>query len=258
MPDVQYDKYDPENDEAWRKILAHQHWTPLALLPTEPRCQVCRVPFAGVGGVIGKLMGFKPWKKNPSLCNRCTTSMPAGGIEIDTVVLFADIRGSTRLAEELGHIKFAKLLNHFYKVSTMALVPRRALIDKMIGDEVMALFFPLAGAAYRRASVEAAIELHRAVSSTEWGDVTPGVGIGLYAGDAWVGRISETDENEFTALGDTVNVAARLQAEAAPGQLVLSEELYELAEDLLPNAEQKTLTVRGRSEPVAVRVASIS
>ena len=250
-------KYDPENDAEWRKILQESHWTPLAWLPTEPRCQVCRVPFAGVGGVIGRLMGFKPWNKNPSMCNRCTTSMPEGGIEIDTVVLFADIRGSTRLAEELGHLQYANLLNRYYKVSTMSLVPRKAVIDKMIGDEVMALFFPLAGPEYRRTAVEAAIDLLKAVASAEWPGETPGVGVGLYAGDAWVGRISETDANEFTALGDTVNVAARLQSEAGPGQLVLGEELYAPVEDLLPGAEQKTLTVKGRTEPVQVRVASI-
>jgi adenylate cyclase len=211
--------------------------------------------FAGVGGVIGRLMGFKPWNKNPSMCNRCTTSMTEGAIEIDTVVLFADMRGSTRLAEELGHLQLASLLNRYYKVSTMSLVPRKAVIDKMIGDEVMALFLPLAGPEYRRTAVEAAIDLLRVVDSAEWPGQKPGVGVGLYAGNAWVGRISETDANEFTALGDTVNVAARLQSEAAPGQLVLGEELFALAADLLPNAEEKTLTVRGRSEPVAVRVA---
>lgn len=251
-------KPDPDNDRYWQILLAHEHRTPFSILPTDPRCQICRIPFAGIGGVIGRVVGFKRWNKNPSLCNRCVDSMPSGGIEIDTAVLFADIRGSTALGEQLGPAEFANLLNRYYKTATDVLVPRKAVIDKMIGDEVMALFLPLAGAAYRRVAVESAVALQHAVRRAEWPGETPGIGIGVYAGVAFVGRIGEDEGNDFTALGDTVNVAAHLQSEAGPGEIVLSEDLFTIASDILQNTEHRTITIRGRQQPVNVRVAPIT
>jgi len=243
-----------EHAAEWEQILAHVHSTPLALLPTDPRCQICRVPFAGFGGVIGRVMGFKRWNKNPSLCNRCVSSMPPGGIEIDTAVLFADIRGSTGIAERLGAAQFARMLDRFYRVCTDVLVPRRAVIDKMIGDEVMALYLPLAGDEYKRTAVEAALDLQRTILRTQWAGDEPPVGIGLYAGTAFVGNIGEVGVDDFTAIGDTVNVAARLQAEAGPGQVVIGEGLCQIAADLVPEGVSRMLEVRGRTAPVEVRV----
>ena len=249
---------NPNDVKEWQNILAHEHRTPFSILPTDPRCQICRIPFAGVGGVIGRVMGFKRWNKNPSLCNRCIDSMPAGGIEIDTAVLFADIRGSTALAEQLGPAAFASLLRQYYKVAIDVLAPRRAVIDKMIGDEVMALFLPLAGKEYHRVAVESAIALQQAVNLATWPGATPSIGIGIYAGVAFVGKIGEDDANDFTALGDTVNVAARLQSEAGAGEIVLSEELFSVTSDLFQETEHRTITVRGRQQPVDVRVAPIA
>lgn len=239
-------------------MLGHEHRTVFSGLPTDPRCQICRIPFAGVGGLVGRAIGFKRWNKNPSLCNRCVAGMPDGGIEIDTAVLFADIRGSTALGEQLGPSKFAELLLHYYKVATDALVPKRAIIDKMIGDEVMALFLPLAGDNYRRVAVESAVALQLAVNNAEWPGEKPGVGIGVYAGDAYIGRINEADHSDFTALGDTVNVAARLQSEAGPGEVVIGEELYDSVADIFQGAESRMLNVKGRQQPVEVRVASFA
>ena len=250
-------KSDAELTKKWIAILGHEHRTIFSGLPTDPRCQVCRIPFSGVGGIIGRVMGFKPWNKNPTLCNRCMNSMPSGGGEIDTAILFADIRGSTALGEKLGSLEFANLLKQYYKIAVDVLVPKRAVIDKMIGDEVMALFLPLAGTDYRRVAVESAIELQQAVARADWPGDTPKVGIGINAGEAFIGRIGGTDKTDFTALGDTVNVAARLQSEAGPGELVLNEELFTESSDLIENAEPRTISVRGRQEPVEVRVARI-
>lgn len=254
MPEQQT---DAELTKKWQAILGHEHRTIFSGLPTDPRCQVCRIPFAGVGGLVGRAMGFKPWKKNPTLCNRCMDSMPSGGIEIDTAVFFADIRGSTALGEKLGSLEFANLLKQYYEIAIDVLVPRRAVIDKMIGDEVMALFLPLAGTDYRRVAVESAVALQHAVASASWPGDMPKIGIGINAGEAFIGRIGGTDKTDFTALGDTVNVAARLQSEAGPGELVLNEGLFTESSDLVENAEKRTISVRGRQEPVEVRVAQI-
>jgi adenylate cyclase len=248
---------ESENDERWRDFLGQEHETIFSILPTDPRCQVCRIPFAGFGGVIGRILGFKRWNKNPSLCNRCLTSMPRGGIEIDTAVLFADIRGSTAIAEQLGPANFAKILHQYYKVATDVLVPRRAVIDKMIGDEVMALFLPLAGESYRRVAVESAIAIQHAVASAEWPGSKPRVGIGVYAGIAHIGRVGIEESDDFTALGDTVNVAARLQSVAGPGEVVVGGDLSEVASDLLANSSSQSVEIRGRQQPVNVQIIQV-
>ena len=177
---------------------------------------------------------------------------------MDLSVLFADIRGSTRLGERLGPTEFAALLNDFYQVATSVLAPNKAIIDKMIGDEVMALFVPLAGPDYRRKSVESAVQIMNAIYEREWLVGSLEVGIGVHAGTAYVGRVGETDAQDFTALGDTVNVAARLQAEARGGEIALSEDLYSLASDILPSAKKKRLIVRGREQPINARIAPIA
>ena len=142
-------------------------------------------------------------------------------------MLFADVRGSTALAESMGPREFAMLLNRFYQAATNGLSAHDAVIDKMIGDEVMAIFFlGAAGQAYRRSSVLAA---EAVISSLGYGSASEPwlpVGIGVHAGPAYVGKVGSGNVNDFTALGDTINVAARLQAEAAAGEIVISEPVY--------------------------------
>lgn len=181
--------------------------------------------------------------------------MPPGGAEIDIAVLFADVRGSTTMGERMGASAFAALLNRFYRVATHVLLAHSGIIDKMIGDEVMALFIPLmSGQEYRRNAVSAAEELAREVRQEDKGEASLPVGIGVHAGLAFVGKVGTSGVNDFTALGDTVNIGARLQAEAKAGEIVLSEVLYQDVAGRYPNLEQRTLTLRGRDEPISVRV----
>src|SRR5690606_31282486 len=94
------------------------------------------------GGHVCRAMGFRPSRKNPLLCSLCCEKLPPGGAEIETAILFADVRGSTALAERLGPAEYAATLNRFYRVATEALMRHEATIDKLIGDEVMAFFVP--------------------------------------------------------------------------------------------------------------------
>src|SRR6201998_54495 len=127
-------------------------------LPADPRCKVCNNPFGGVAGHVLAVAGFSPSRKNPNLCTRCCDALPAGGAEVDVAVLFANVRGSTALAERAGAKDFAALLNRFYLAATRALLGYDAVIDKLIGDEVMAFFVPgISGAEYRRRAVEAGL-----------------------------------------------------------------------------------------------------
>ncbi len=221
------------------------------LMPHDPRCKLCRNPFAGVGGRVCALMGRRPSRKNPNLCQSCFDHLPSGGIELDIAVLFADVRGSTGLGEQRSPSEFAARLNDFYATATDVLVHHDALIDKLIGDEIMALFIPgLAGPAYRSRAVAAAFELAAAV-----GDLP--VGVAANAGIAFVGNVGSGTVMDFTALGDAINVGARLQGLAGPGEVVLSAELYELARARYPAARVESVEVRGRAEPVDVAVLRV-
>ena len=181
--------------------------------------------------------------------------MPPGGAEIDIAVLFADVRGSTGLGERLGASAFAALLNRFYKTATDVLLAHNAHIDKMIGDEVMALFYPSAcGPGYRSIAVHTAEAMLRAVGFEGKGQPWLPLGVGVHAGPAFVGKIGSSGVHDFTALGDTVNTAARLQALARAGEVVMSEEVYNSVASDYPQLEQRTLTLRGREEQVIVRV----
>jgi adenylate cyclase len=169
-------------------------------------------------------------------------------------VLFADVRGSTALCERIGPGSFAELLNHFYRVATGVLISHDAIIDKLIGDEVMALFVPgIAGPTYRRRAAMAGADLVAALSK----DPALPVGAAVTAGVAYVGNVGVDRVVDFTALGDPVNTAARLQAEAGPGELLIAEEVYRDLGDLFPGADHRELSVRGRAAPVGVGVVRV-
>jgi adenylate cyclase len=252
----------PAESSEWRRILVDGHREMVMArrvwrhVPSAPRCKVCSSPFGGIGGRLVRLGGWTPSRKNPNVCSRCCDQMPAGGAEIDVAVLFADVRGSTALGERSGATEFAELLNRFYAAATAVILRHDGLIDKLIGDEAMALFIPgVAGPDYRRRALDAATELLAAVGYGEPGGAWLPVGVGLNAGEAFVGNVGSAVV-DFTALGDAVNVAARLQGSAGPGQLVVSADLLERLDERLPCAERRQIDAHGRDEPVPVLIAS--
>jgi adenylate cyclase len=246
-------------EEKWRKLLieGHRPFRVVRLMfgriPSPPRCKMCLNPFGGIGGRLFRMAGHGPSRKNPNLCAACCEELPPGGAEVDIAVLFADVRGSTGLAEHADVASFAALMNRFYKAATAVLVAHDALIDKLIGDEVMGLFIPgITGPSYRRSAVEAGVDLLRAVGyGTEAGPWLA-MGVGVNAGVAYVGNVGGDGVLDFTALGDPVNVASRLQAAAAPGEIVVSESVDEGLAELLPGCARRTVALRGHHEPVAV------
>jgi adenylate cyclase len=217
-------------------------------LPHDPRCKLCQSPFSGVGGKLVGLMGRKPSRKNPNLCQACFDQLPSGGIEIDIGVVFADVRGSTAMGEQSTATAFAERLNRFYATATEVLIHHDGIVDKLIGDEVMALFISgLAGPDYRRKAALAAVDLAAAMHDLP-------VGVAANAGIAFVGNVGSGMVMDFTALGDAVNVGARLQSHASPGEVVLVADLYALVAADHPAARSERVEVRGRDEPVDVAV----
>ena len=174
-------------------------------------------------------------------------------------ILFADVRGYTALAEKEAPEEIARLLNRFYAVATNQLASRDALIDKLVGDEVMALFLTgLTGPGCFRKMASAAEGLLRGVGhGSSEGPWLP-LGIGMDFGLAFVGNVGAGEVKDFTALGDVVNTAARLQAEAKPGQIVMSERVYQEVVERYPDVPLVELQLKGKSEPVAARVVEIA
>ncbi|HTD22493.1 MAG TPA: adenylate/guanylate cyclase domain-containing protein [Terriglobales bacterium] len=251
-----------ESEARWRKLLTQGHrglrFTHLLFryMPSPPRCKVCHNPFGGWGGKFAGLFGFKASRKNPNLCTRCCDALPPGGAEVDVAVLFADVRGSTQLGERLSPDAFATLLNRFYRTATEVLIRRDAIVDKLIGDAVMALFLPgVCGPAYKRRAAESALALLHAVGYGMPGDAAPWMPIGaaVNSGLAYVGNVGGEGVVDFTALGDTVNTAARMASSAAAGEVLVNEAVYaEVAGDF-PGVEQRSLVVRGKQAALTVR-----
>lgn len=253
-----------EPEQGWRELLQDGNGAFRTMrrvfgrIPSDPHCKVCMNPFGGVAGSAFRVIGHGPSRKNPNVCKACFEATPPGGAEVDVGILFADVRGSTGLGERSDPGDYAKLMNRFYKAATAVLVGHDALIDKLIGDEVMALFIPgVAGPNYRRRAVGAGLDLLRAVGYGSADGPWLSLGIGVHAGVAYVGNVGGDDGVvDFTALGDPVNVAARLQSVAAGGELVVSEDLCPQLSELMPDAERRTVELKGHTEAVRVLVHS--
>jgi adenylate cyclase len=230
------------------------------LLAANPRCTLCNAPFGGLGALLMRPLGKRPAAKNPRLCADCLTKTPVGGAEIELSLLFADVRGSTTLAEGIRPAEFMKLMNRFYVAATDVLVPADALVDKFVGDEVMALFVPgFAGPDHARRAIQAAQELLRATGHADPDGPWLPAGVGVHTGVAFVGAVgSEGSVTDITALGDAVNSAARLASAAAAGEVLISEASAEAARLAGNDLERRDLALKGRTEPLRVRVLRVA
>jgi adenylate cyclase len=253
-------------DEMWFKLLTEgnqriRRYRPIyGWMPSNPRCVHCHRPFAGIGGALLRtLQGVHKSDKNPRYCAGCYsfTSQFPGGAEIELTMLFVDVRGSTTIAENMDTLEFSRLMNRFYEAAINILVHADAFIDKLVGDEVTALFLPgWAGADHARKAVNAGQALLRATGHGDVGGPWVPVGVGVHTGTAWVGSIvgASGEAADFTALGDNVNIAARLASQAAQGEVIASEAALNAARIETEGLEKRDLELKGKSELVSVRV----
>jgi adenylate cyclase len=229
-----------------------------ARLPSNPRCRMCKVPFEGLGGQLVRLFGKRPSNINPHYCNECEyfARTHIGGAEIKLSMLFADIRGSTGLAEYMQPAKFRALIDRFYATATDVLARSEALIDKLAGDQVSGYFTPgFVGPEYPRVAVKTAQKLLQATGHNNPEGPWIPVGIGVHTGLAFLGSVGTQDGViDVTALGDSVNVAARLASNAGPGEILVSQETYVDAELDLGEPRQRQLDLKGRTQAVTVYV----
>src|SRR5262249_22614574 len=200
---------------------------------SDPRCRFCLVPFGG----LGKLLGIKPSRKNPDFCTDCIEGAPVGTYEREVGVLFADIRGFTEWAEKRSPVEVTERLTRFYALASRVLTRDDAFVE-FIGDQVMALYltdFPSLGQRTSEVMIAAAEKLLHAIDHERTEDVLR-VGVGIHIGVASVGNVSQGKTKNFTAVGDVVNTAARLQSSALAGQIVVSDEIYARAAGHCPQA----------------------
>src|SRR5215216_5456544 len=197
-------------------------------IPSPPRCKLCSAPFAGVGGLIMRPAGFKQSPGNPALCTKCVNELRKrgmSGVEIPVTLLFSDVRGSTAMGERLRPTEFHEFLDRFYRLASDAVLAHDGLVDKVVGDEIVALFFGgISGPDHPGAAVAAAVELAERAARA---DATPSgsipVGTAVHTGEAFVGATGPAGTVEdFTALGDVVNTTARLASAAQRGEVIVS------------------------------------
>jgi adenylate cyclase len=166
---------------------------------------------------------------------------------VDIAVLFADVRGSTALGQRGAAADFAALLNRFYTTATQTLLRYDAVIDKLIGDEIMAFFVRgISGPQYRRHAVLAGMDLLKAVGGGSDEGSWLELGVAVNAGVAYVGNVGGSVV-DFTALGDPVNVAARMQQHAGGGELLVASGV---ADELMAKTPRRALNLRGHKQPI--------
>ena len=255
----------PPESELWRRLLLGTDPSVVRLrrrhrrIPSPPRCKMCAAPFGPPGGWVLRYFGHARWAKNPKYCEGCFRVLRAnhGGAEVDCSLVFADVRGSTALAERMRPTEFRALMGRFYDGAFAALIDFNAIVDKFVGDEVIAIFIPAySGREHARHALDAA---RRLLEITGHG-LTDGpwipIGIGVHSGVAFVGSVGQGPDTELTAMGDAVNVTARLASQAGPGEILVTAEAAALAGGTV-GREHRSLQLRGKSGPTDVVVVTV-
>jgi adenylate cyclase len=269
MPDVKMSDKEVAAEKVWRSYLTTGYPPPdvkmkwfekkflrpiIKRLPHDPRCRVCYYPFEGAGGRMAKVfLGLDRAKMNPQMCNVCETFAAdhQGGAEIELSMLFADVRGSTTLAEGMSPRAFSQLIDRFYSATTHVLYRANAWVEKIIGDEVTGLFFPgFSGQEHAKVAVQSAMDILDATGHADEDGPWIPVGVGVHTGMAYVGAVTtEGGVVDITALGDAVNTAARLASLAGSGEIVISEEVRQATGIDTQGLTSRSETLKGRSQP---------
>lgn len=257
-----------KHDEMWHQILTGELPDLVTgrrffkAIPSNPRCKICNAPFKGLGGQFVKVAFHKqPSKVNPHYCSTCYDMLQQhpGGTEIEMTLLFADIRGSTRMAEKMGTAAFSRLINRFYVAATEVFSNTDAWIERLVGDQVIGLYLPaMAGPQHARKAIGAAQDLLRALGYGSPDGAWLPLGVGVHTATAFMGSVGAEDGlRDITVLGDAPNTTARLSSVAAAGEILISEAACAHCGMDASDLEARTLQLKGRVEPINVRVMTV-
>ena len=216
------------------------------------QCGICGTLLSGAGSAVYRVFGIKRSPRNPNICTRCSTHVEEGRV-VEITVLFADLSSFTELTQELGAEKTHQVVDSYLRMATDVLVKHGAFIDKYVGDAVMALFnVPIRQSDHARRAIIAATELE--IGLKELGsrlDPPLQASVGIATGHARVGRLGSDDAKDYTAIGDAVNLAARLQGKAGAGEILIAQESYAKHAADFPEARAENFVLKGFREPVA-------
>lgn len=245
--------------------------------PQSYLCKGCwtqlRMPIVlrGPLAVPFRLVGLRPSRMNPNLCTLCETMfsrvMRTQQKVVPATILFADVRGYTSLSEVLDHTETARLLSGFYEQCARAVWEHDGIVNKLIGDAALAIFnWPIVREDHVEQAVLAAVALQEAWDRRQTAadaaaaaaSVPPvQVGVGLHTGLVSVGEFGEFCR-DYTVIGPVVNVAARLQGAAAPGEVLMSDDVYQHVAAHYPDAVARICHLKGVEQPVRAYAVSLA
>ena len=220
-------------EEEWHDFLSgtHPHLqdkSPLRFIPSNPRCKLCKAPFGRPGGLLLRRYGFAPWAKNPKICGRCFKGLqehasmcpgdPDGsevrGAEVELSMLFADVRGSSKIARQQSALEFTQLMDRFYPDhAARAVEAARALFEATGYGSAEGPWVPL--------------------------------GAGVHSGSAFVGVVGAQDGRDFTALGDPMNIAAHLASQAEAGEILVTQSIVDRTQLVEADLEARHVSLKG-------------
>src|ERR671924_1563040 len=244
------------HEEVWERILTgndpglQRIRLILGALPSPPRCKLCNAPFRGPGGALMRALSYGPSPLNRRLCKWCIRAVHKhpGGAEVEISLLFADVRGSTAIAERMPAEEFSRLMARFYGAAAGVIDEWDGIVDKFVGDSAVTLFIPgFAGNDHAAQAIGAARALLEQTGNDGPKPWIP-VGVGVHTGRSFVGSVGEGDARDFTALGDAVNATARLTGLAGAGEILVSADAATAAGLETAGLERRTLELRGRDQ----------
>ncbi|SFT64077.1 adenylate cyclase [Mesorhizobium sp. YR577] len=223
------------------------------------------IPIRGPLALPFRVCGITQSKMNPNICTICERSFryvkKQRQISVSATILFADIRGYTDLSERMDPVVLGEIVSVFQDQCAQAIWAHDGIVNKQMGDGLMAIFnFPIKTERHAEAAVTAAIDIQRrctsalaALASHRGEADTVGVGVGVHTGQVEIGEFS-TLRSDFTAIGGVVNLTARLEAQAAAGEILVSPEAAVQAPNLLAGTATRALTLKGIALPVLAHV----
>lgn len=215
------------------------------------------VPLRGVASVPFRAFGIRPSRMNPNTCTVCemmfTRVMRTWKIMIDATVLFADLRGYTSLSQSQSSDAISGLLDSFYDECANAIWEHDGLLNKTIGDAVMAVFnFPIRNVDHARQAVLAARAIQRRwqarsdmlAETLGLAGAALGIGVGIHGGELSFGEFGKS-HRDLTAIGTVVNLAARAQSAAAAGEILVTQAIYDRAPSELAGSHAREFQLKG-------------
>ena len=224
------------------------------------------IPLRGIAALPFRAFGIRPSRMNPNICTICemmfTKVMRARKISIDVTVLFADLRGYTALSQSLPEDQIAGLLDVFYDECASAIWEYDGLLNKTIGDAIMAIFnFPIRQPEHAARALDAAREIQRRCQARQSMSNGPvdcaksiDVGIGIDSGLVSFGEFGRS-HRDLTAIGTVVNTAARAQAAAEAGQILVTRKVRDRCGLGLAGSEGRVYPLKGLPEPTELYAA---